>query len=100
MLRKPHGELGCLVGKVIDFNAVEMIESDAGDGQFIELLQNLHLQPAQLLVRDDEEGKLEQEEKITVYRLFKAGKLKLVNDEEECTMEPCQYFDEYFYEES
>ena len=50
-------------------------------------------------VRDDEEGKIEHEEKITVYRLFKAGKLKLVNDEEECTMEPCQYFDEYFYEE-
>ena len=55
MLSEPHGKLGCLVGEVIDFNAVEMVEADAGNGQLIELLQDLHLQPAQLLVGDDEE---------------------------------------------
>ena len=50
-------------------------------------------------VRDDEEGKIEHEEKNTVYRLFKEGKLKLIDEGEECDMEPCQYFDEYFYDE-
>ena len=48
-------------------------------------------------VRDEEEGKLEQEEKTYIYRLFKSGKLKLMNDEDNPTMEPTEYFDEYFF---
>ena len=43
------------MGEIIDFDAVKKIEADAGDGQLIELLQDLHFQPAQLLVGDDEE---------------------------------------------
>ncbi len=47
-------------------------------------------------VRDDEEEKMENEEKITIYHLYKSGKLKLINDDEDPQMEPSDYFDEYF----
>ena len=47
-------------------------------------------------VRDDEDYKIDNEEKITIHQLYKAGKLKLINDHEEPDMEPADYFDEYF----
>ena len=47
-------------------------------------------------VRDDEEYKVESEEKNTIHQLYKSGKLKLINDHEEPNMEPRDYFDEYF----
>ena len=40
--------------------------------------------------------KIDNEEKITIHQLYKAGKLKLINDHEEPDMEPSDYFDEYF----
>jgi len=47
-------------------------------------------------IRDDEEGKMENEEKSMIYQLYKSGKLKLINDDEDPHMEPSDYFDEYF----
>ena len=47
-------------------------------------------------VRDDEDYKIENEEKTTIHQLYKAGKLKLINDHEEPDMEPADYFDEHF----
>ncbi len=47
-------------------------------------------------VRDDEESKMEHEEKIAIYQLYKAGKMKILNDDEDPNMDPSEYFDEFF----
>ena len=65
--------------------------------RYYKFFTRVHKRNRIFFVRDDEEGKLEQEEKTYIYRLFKSGKLKLMNDEDNPTMEPTEYFDEYFF---
>ena len=64
MLGKPEGEHRHLVGEVEQFNAIELVETDAGTIDEVEHLlgyallakaQDVHLQEAQLLVGDNQE---------------------------------------------
>ena len=42
------------------------------------------------------EKRKQNEEKTAIHQLYKAGKLKVINDHEEPGMEPADYFDEHF----
>ena len=87
----------------VGFNARKIIKHFEKKGKKYLLLTkynqyfcNIKKENRIFFVRDDEEYKVESEEKNTIHQLYKSGKLKLINDHEEPHMEPGDYFDEYF----
>ena len=56
VFRQPEGKHGNLMGKVIYFNAVKLVDGNIGHGQQSgHAFQHLHFQPAHFFVRHNQE---------------------------------------------